>query len=587
MSVEAFANDIRAFLESRPVEARSGNAWYRTRNFLRRHRLPSTAVGVAFASLAIGLTLALHERNLADKRFRDVRQIANELLNVEHDINALPGSTAARERIVRTSLCYLEGLSKDAGNDPELKSEIASQYRRVAEVQGVFHGTNLGRPADARASLEKAEALLREVLKTSPQNSQTLRDLIETVDFESRIDYGVKNFNQLGPRIAVLESLFATYEPRAAKAESNWAFLASVYDSMAQSVGEMGRPDQAAGFALRSIGYRRRVASQSNAIPARGNLSNSLATYGNLCRRSGSLEESLSSFSESIALIEGILAEQPANYKGRLNLAATLGKKARLLDDPDGPSLGRLDEAVEVFEHSLRIGREVMATDPKEATIRLNHAINAMFLGNLLRDSDPARSLTSYIEAIALMRAAKDASRDLPLVATLSFSTLPLRHYHRDLEARQHLEEARQIANHYRNPTSPVSLECDEVISRVEADWALASGRPLEAAAIHQTFLAEADTSKSSGLNAASELKSAFTLARRYHPPCRGTHRRWPAIRRCSGRFQAAADRGPVDESARHPVVGNPPDALDTHKVRRSRGARSRFYLFGLCSTQL
>jgi serine/threonine-protein kinase len=35
-SVDAFANDIRALLESRPVEARSGDTWYRTRKFLRR-----------------------------------------------------------------------------------------------------------------------------------------------------------------------------------------------------------------------------------------------------------------------------------------------------------------------------------------------------------------------------------------------------------------------------------------------------------------------------------------------------------------------------------------------------------------------
>jgi serine/threonine protein kinase len=32
-SVDGFASDIRAFLESRPVEARSGDAWYRTRKF--------------------------------------------------------------------------------------------------------------------------------------------------------------------------------------------------------------------------------------------------------------------------------------------------------------------------------------------------------------------------------------------------------------------------------------------------------------------------------------------------------------------------------------------------------------------------
>ena len=43
MSVEALAGDIRAVLESRPVDARSGDAWYRTRKFVARRWLPIAA----------------------------------------------------------------------------------------------------------------------------------------------------------------------------------------------------------------------------------------------------------------------------------------------------------------------------------------------------------------------------------------------------------------------------------------------------------------------------------------------------------------------------------------------------------------
>src|SRR5205823_13271871 len=40
-TVEQFAEDLEAFLESRPVRARSGNAWYRTRKFLRLYWAPA------------------------------------------------------------------------------------------------------------------------------------------------------------------------------------------------------------------------------------------------------------------------------------------------------------------------------------------------------------------------------------------------------------------------------------------------------------------------------------------------------------------------------------------------------------------
>src|SRR6202044_2823738 len=42
-TVDAFADDLRAVRESHPVKARSGDAWYKTRKFARRHWLPVSA----------------------------------------------------------------------------------------------------------------------------------------------------------------------------------------------------------------------------------------------------------------------------------------------------------------------------------------------------------------------------------------------------------------------------------------------------------------------------------------------------------------------------------------------------------------
>ena len=42
-TVEQLAEDLVAFLESRTVTARSGNAWYRVRKFMRRYWVPVTA----------------------------------------------------------------------------------------------------------------------------------------------------------------------------------------------------------------------------------------------------------------------------------------------------------------------------------------------------------------------------------------------------------------------------------------------------------------------------------------------------------------------------------------------------------------
>lgn len=67
--MDAFADDVRAVLESRPVKVRSGDAWYRTRKFARRHWLPVSAVAAAILSLIAGLYVASQEKTIAQRRF--------------------------------------------------------------------------------------------------------------------------------------------------------------------------------------------------------------------------------------------------------------------------------------------------------------------------------------------------------------------------------------------------------------------------------------------------------------------------------------------------------------------------------------
>jgi len=58
-SVEKLAEDIEAYLDHRPVLARSGNMLYRGRRFFRRHWFAISAPGFAMAGLAGGLMVAV------------------------------------------------------------------------------------------------------------------------------------------------------------------------------------------------------------------------------------------------------------------------------------------------------------------------------------------------------------------------------------------------------------------------------------------------------------------------------------------------------------------------------------------------
>jgi Protein kinase domain len=135
-SVEALANDIRAFLDSRPVEARSGSTWYRTRKFVRRYRVPVVAALLVIASLAAGLYATTRQRAIAERRFALARRLANSLVFDADDKGShSSGGIELREQISSTAVEYLDALSKEAGKNYALRRELAAGYLRLAAAQ--------------------------------------------------------------------------------------------------------------------------------------------------------------------------------------------------------------------------------------------------------------------------------------------------------------------------------------------------------------------------------------------------------------------------------------------------------------------
>jgi alpha-tubulin suppressor-like RCC1 family protein/tRNA A-37 threonylcarbamoyl transferase component Bud32 len=173
-SVEAFAEDVRAFLEWRPVRARSGDVWYRTRKFVRRYRVLVAAAILTVTGLSAGLYVANRERALAERRFLQVRQMATKWIDLDQDIRALRNSLPARKRIISTALEYLARIGAEAGGDRDLALEMAAAYLQVARLQGVPEESNVGQFAEAELSLRKADALADAALSAAPRDPRAL-----------------------------------------------------------------------------------------------------------------------------------------------------------------------------------------------------------------------------------------------------------------------------------------------------------------------------------------------------------------------------------------------------------------------------
>jgi len=167
-SVEQFAGDISRHLEGLPVIARADTFSYRFEKFVSRNRVSVVAGILVFLTLIGGISAtswqavrAERERKLAEQRFGEVRQLANNIVFKYYDeVEKLPNSTKVREMLVADSLNYFDSLAKDANADDALKSELARAFIRIGKVQGRAYFSNLGDISGAIENYRKGINLL-------------------------------------------------------------------------------------------------------------------------------------------------------------------------------------------------------------------------------------------------------------------------------------------------------------------------------------------------------------------------------------------------------------------------------------------
>lgn len=221
-SAEQFAEDIRRHLQGLPVTATPDSLSYRARKFVQRHKVGVAASALIVLAVVGGVLatarqarIAEANRRRAEARFNDVRKLANSLIFEVHDsIYQLSGATAARKIILQRALEYLDSLSKESGNEPDLLRELATAYERVGALQGDALNANLGDIKTAAVSLKKSVDLWESLVRINPNNAKDQIGLavayLDWSDFQSEalgnISAGVEYTNKA---IAILDRLAA------------------------------------------------------------------------------------------------------------------------------------------------------------------------------------------------------------------------------------------------------------------------------------------------------------------------------------------------------------------------------------------
>lgn len=357
------AADLERHLTGKPVNARQDTLAYRAGKFFQRHKAPVVIAALGILAL-IGGTVATAweahvariERARAERRFNDVRRVANSFLFEIHDaIRDLPGSTPARELIVRRGLEFLDGLARESKNNLSLQRELAAGYERVGDVQGQSRQASLGDTKGAMASYRKALAM-RESLAAADPNDLTAR-------------------RELVPNYGKLSDLFwSTGDLKSAMEFSRRGLTISESLASAPTATKLDRQRLATNYL--DYGYKQAIVE--------GDLAGGLEN----CRK-------------SLRMFEELTAADPNRLLRRIQ-ALGCDRVAEILE----ANPKTLPEALAMRHTGLTLKKELLAADPVNTDLRRLVAYSGLEIGGLrAKLGDSAAALQEIQAAMATLEA--------------------------------------------------------------------------------------------------------------------------------------------------------------------------------------
>ncbi len=305
-SVTALAEDVRRYLENKPISARPDTLAYRAAKFARRHARGVTAAAVTILLIAglVGFYTArlAAERDRARFQAQKAEKVAQLLTGLL--TGADPYETRGKEPTVRSLLdAGAQRIEKELAGEPDLQAEMLTVIGRVYQ--------RLGSPDKARPLLEEAVALGRRA--PEPENervAQSLNDL-------GVLLRGKGNYAAAGP---MLEEALAMRRKLLGPAHPDVAVtlveLGRVYE-------DQGLEDRAEPLLREALAIRRKTLGEEDHETA-----TSLNELALLLRQRGSTAEAESLFRRVLAIDRKTRGDDHPDVSAALNnLALVAGDR--------------------------------------------------------------------------------------------------------------------------------------------------------------------------------------------------------------------------------------------------------------------
>lgn len=407
-SADRLAADIENWLANMPLAARRDTALYRSTKFIRRHWIAVSTSAAAVLTLAAVASVATWEARRAERRFADVRHLANvSLLDIEGAMHNVAGTTKARLLAIRTAEEYLERLSNEAGGDAGLSRELAAAYEKLGDILGNPEAGNVGNAADAVQRYRQAESLLESLHAGS---SGSLNDELTLAGILNKLTaVESRTARQDGARrdsdaALSLASKIAQAAPKDGRAGH---LLAS---AMMNKAGlEMNGREFASGekHMQTALAIETNLAELSDSRADRISLAGAYRIAGTQLERLHEYDRAMEMCSRAAVLYGGLAAEDPNDPKVKRNRMIALTTVGSIQTELADNRKMEFALAIATQRQAWAIASEAAAVDPANAEALSDLSAVAIRLGHTLADAH------RYREALPLLDRSISASNEL------------------------------------------------------------------------------------------------------------------------------------------------------------------------------
>jgi serine/threonine protein kinase/tetratricopeptide (TPR) repeat protein len=388
-SVEAFSEDIRRYLEGRPVTAHKATVWYRTGKFVRRNAL---AVGAAAAIFLLALGFAVvttvQARRIARERDRANRQAATaqrvseflvNLFNVSDPGESRGNTVTARELLDKAVRDIETGLKEE----PAVKGTLLYTMGQVYEA--------LGLSKQALELTENAVAELRSV--TPPDEAAVARALLQ----QAVVTFHLGQYDKAEPlyrqALTILEKRLGPEDPEVARA----------LDDLGVFYQDEAKYDEAEPLHRRALAILEKTAG-----PRSRGAATVLTNLANLSSLRGRYDEAETLERRALDIQESVLGpDHPETISGLNNLATTEFY------------LEKYDAAEQLFRRVLALEEKTEGPDHPDVAIALNNVANVAQVRGDFRTAE-----ASFRRAAAIYEKAGVADHPNALAAVSNMATV-------------------------------------------------------------------------------------------------------------------------------------------------------------------